>query len=130
MTIKAVETARITAIKLRFKLEAKRKVASSALKDIEDEIAAVDAALLEDLKASGEERVDIKGGMGIKVVSSIVPTVKDWDAFYAWIKKNNAFYMLERRPSVTGYRDILAAKKSIPGVESFNKTKIGLASAK
>lgn len=132
MPRKAVEsnptTERNAKIKQRHKLELERKKLSVQLKGLEDQISELDAELIQSLQDSDEEQVKISGGIGIKLVSSTVPSVKDWDAFYAWIKKNNAFWMLERRPSVTGYRDTLAAGKAIPGVESFTKIKLGLVS--
>lgn len=132
MPHKAVEsnptTERNAKIKQRHKLELERKKLSAQLKGLEDQISELDAELIQSLQDSDEEQVKISGGIGIKLVSSTVPSVKDWDAFYAWIKKNNAFWMLERRPSVTGYRDTLAAGKAIPGVESFTKIKLGLVS--
>ena len=132
MPRKAVEsnptTERNAKIKQRHKLELERKKLSTQLKGLEDQISELDAELIQSLQDSDEEQVKINGGIGIKLVSSTVPSVKDWDAFYAWIKRNNAFWMLERRPSVTGYRDTLAAGKAIPGVESFTKIKLGLVS--
>ena len=132
MPRKAVEsnptTERNAKIKQRHKLELERKKLSTQLKGLEDQISELDAELIQSLQDSDEEQVKISGGIGIKLVSSTVPSVKDWDAFYAWIKRNNAFWMLERRPSVTGYRDTLAAGKAIPGVESFTKIKLGLVS--
>lgn len=132
MPRKAVESTpakdRNAKIKQRHKLESDRKKLSGQLKALEEQISALDTELIESLQNSQEEQVKITGGVGIKLVSSTVPTVKDWDAFYAWIKKNNAFWMLERRPSVTGYRDTLAAGKAVPGVESFTKIKLGLIS--
>jgi hypothetical protein len=56
--------------------------------------------------------------------SSVVPTVKDWDAFYSFIKRHNYFHLLERRPSVSGCRELFEMKSTIPGVEPF--TKVGL----
>lgn len=128
MTTKPVAYDRVAKIKERHKLDAQRKVVAVKLKALEDEISALDGELIADLQASSEERVEIKGGIGVRLTSSTVPTVKDWDLFYAWIKRNNAFYMLERRPSVTGYRDVLSTGKAIPGVESFTRIKLSLVS--
>lgn len=128
MTDKTVELQRNNKIKLRHKLETQRKEASAKLKVLEDQISELDKELIDYLQSSDEERVEIKGGIGVRLTSSVVPTVKDWDAFYAWIKKNNAFWMLERRPSVTGYRDQLSTGKAIPGVESFTRIKLNLVS--
>lgn len=126
MALKPVKLDRTTMIKKRHQLDDKRKVASAALKAIEDEIAELDALLIEDLNAANEERVEIKGGMGVRLVASTVPTVDSWDDFYAWVHKNKAYWMLERRPSVTGYRDVLASGKTIPGVKPFTKVKVAL----
>lgn len=119
---------RNTLISERHKLETKRKKASAALKEIEEQIRILDAELIEDLQLSEEEYVKIKSGIGVKLTSSVVPSVEDWDKFYAWIKKNDAFYMLERRASVTGYRDVLTSGKSVPGVASFTRIKLNLVS--
>lgn len=115
-------------IKQRHRLEAERKKISASLKDIETQISTLDTELIEVMQADNAELLKITGGLGVKLVSSTVPNVKDWDAFYAWIKKNNAFWMLERRPSVTGYRDVLTSGKAVAGVESFTKIKLGLVS--
>jgi hypothetical protein len=121
-------TERNAKIKQRHKLEAERKKLSLQLKVLEDQISALDTELIGFLQASSEEQIKITGGLGVKLVSSTVPAVKDWDKLYAWIKRNNAFWMLERRPSVTGYRDVLSSGKTVPGVESFTRVKLGLVS--
>ena len=60
------------------------------------------------------------------ISESIVPTVKDWDKFYQYINETNSLFLLEKRPSVTAYRDLLQAGEEIPGVEPFTKTKLSL----
>lgn len=117
---------KIALIKRRHQLENERKVLSSQLRDKEDAIKELDAQLIEIMEEAGEERVEIKGGLGVRLSSSVVPNVKDWDKFYAHIKKTNAWYLLERRPTATGYRDVLAAGKNVPGVEPFTKVKVAL----
>ena len=126
MATKSDKVDRTSLIKRLHALDAKKKQAAAALKVIEDEISELDALVIADLNAAGEERVEIKGGMGVRLTSSTVPSVKDWDAFYAWVHKNKAYWMLERRPSVTGYRDVLGTGKAIPGVESFTRVKVAL----
>jgi hypothetical protein len=49
----------------------------------------------------------------------VVPKVVDWDAFYGYIEANQAFHMLERRPSRAAFRELHEAKKPVPGVEAM-----------
>lgn len=55
------------------------------------------------------------------VSEKIYPTVSDWDAFYEFVRSNNYFHLLEKRPSVGAYREAQSQGISIPGVESFTK---------
>ena len=48
----------------------------------------------------------------------IVPKVVDWEAFYGYIGKNQAWHMLERRPSRAAFRELYEAHKPVPGVEA------------
>jgi hypothetical protein len=48
----------------------------------------------------------------------IVPKVVDWEAFYGYIGKNQAYHMLERRPSRAAFRELYEAHKPVPGVEA------------
>ena len=48
----------------------------------------------------------------------VMPKVVDWDKFYGYINETQAFHMLERRPSVTAFRELHEAHKLVPGVEA------------
>jgi hypothetical protein len=48
----------------------------------------------------------------------VVPKVVDWNAFYGYIERNQAFHMLERRPSRAAFRELHEAHKLVPGVEA------------
>lgn len=126
MATKKVESERVKLIKKRHVLDNKRKDIAAQLKLIEDEIAQLDDQLIEDLLESDEERVEITGGIGIRLSRSTMPAVKDWDALYAYIHKHKAYYLLERRVGVTAFREILETGKALPGVESFTKIKVNL----
>jgi hypothetical protein len=58
------------------------------------------------------------------ISEKIYPTVSDWDAFYEFIRNNNYFHLLERRPSVGAYREAQNQGLNIPGVENFTKIEI------
>lgn len=49
---------------------------------------------------------------------TIVARVQDWDVFYEYIRKNKAFFLLQRRVNDSAYREILENNKTVPGVES------------
>lgn len=53
--------------------------------------------------------------------STIVPTIKDWDKVQAWIEENDAMYLLTKKISSDGYRELLKSGEEIPGVEPFDK---------
>lgn len=57
---------------------------------------------------------------------SVVPQVKDWDTFYKYIQKTKYWHLLERRPSVTGCRELFDTKGLIPGVDKFTKRTLNL----
>ena len=55
-----------------------------------------------------------------------MPVVEDWDAFYRYIKENDAFYLLQRRPSATAFREAfqLEGDTGIPGVTAATVIKL------
>jgi hypothetical protein len=62
----------------------------------------------------------------VSINSEIVANVTDWAEFEQYVYDNNALYLLQRRASNPSYREEVAAKGNIPGVESFNKQKLSL----
>ena len=95
------------------------------LKEIDTEYAEIEHDLLKQL---GEQGVSTsKSKLASATVSeSIVPAVEDWDQFYKYILETDSLFMLEKRPSVTAYRDLLQAGEVIPGVSPFNKITLSL----
>jgi hypothetical protein len=74
-----------------------------------------------------------KGGGKSATVSaseSVVPQVTDWEAFYKFIHRMKWYHLLERRPSVTGCRELFETKGAIPGVMPFTKRKLTFTSKK
>lgn len=54
----------------------------------------------------------------------VSPKVVDWDAFYRYIEQNQAYHMLERRPSRAAFRELHEAHKLVPGVEAVEYDEI------
>lgn len=82
------------------------------------------------LKQMQKENVDKATGKKatVSVSESIKPNVEDWDRFYAYIFKNKYTHLLERRPSVTGCRELFESKRVIPGVVPVTITKLNMRS--
>ena len=64
----------------------------------------------------------------VSITTAVKPSVEDWDAFYAFIGKNKYYHLLERRPSVTGCRELFDTKGKIPGVVPFTQRKLNIRS--
>lgn len=60
----------------------------------------------------------------LSLVTSNVPTLKDFGKFTTWIKKHNAFDLLQKRISTTAYRDRVENGEKIPGVDTFVKNSL------
>lgn len=52
----------------------------------------------------------------VQIESKDKVDVTDWDAFYAWVRKNNAFEFFERKVKLSSAQDRWNAGKKIPGV--------------
>ena len=67
-----------------FSLREKKAELEAAVKDVEGQIALLDAEVLEALEASGVEKTATKHGT-VSISTSTVAQVTDWDAFLAYI---------------------------------------------
>ncbi len=73
------------------------------------------------LKITGHEAT-------VSVSINTVASVKDWDKFYKYIRKNDAFHLLERRPASKAWREEVEIRrgKVVPGTEGFEKRTLNL----
>ena len=53
-----------------------------------------------------------------------VPTVEDWDKLQAYIKRNSAFHLLQKRVAVLAVRELWGQHKKVPGVVAVQQTKL------
>jgi hypothetical protein len=52
-----------------------------------------------------------------------VPRVTDWDAFYRYVRRNNAFHLLHKRVSLLSWRELNESRKTgVPGIEAVKET--------
>ena len=83
----------------------------------------LEIALMEVMDKEGVDKATGKNA-SVAISEVVKPSVTDWDLFYKYIAKTKAFFLLERRPSVTACRELFETKGKIPGVVPFTKRSI------
>jgi hypothetical protein len=66
----------------------------------------------------------------VQLGAKVVPQVADWPAFYKYVKKNDAFYLMQKRLSESGIVEIWEDGKKVPGVEKFNVVTVSCTAVK
>lgn len=81
------------------------------------------------IKALDKEKTGTSSGSraGVSITENVVPIVKDWEKFMKEVVvKQGLTHLVERRPSVTGCREIWEQGGNLPGLETFVKRKLNL----
>jgi hypothetical protein len=60
------------------------------------------------------------------VTTKPVPTVKDWDKLYAYVKEHDAWELLQRRLNDTAVVERWERGEEIPGIDSFNVVNVSI----
>ena len=100
--------------------------------EIEKQAEAVKAkeSALKDHIIATFSKADIDGAKGkvasASITRSVKCNVKDWPAVYAYIQKNDAWDLMERRVNNKAYRDRMEGGEAIPGTESFDVVNLSL----
>lgn len=116
-------------IDLRQALVNDKKDIEALLKLVDEHIDTVERQLFEQMDKEGTTNGGGKTAT-VTVNETVVPNVKDWDRFYAFIARMKYYHLLERRPSVTGCRELFETKGAIPGVEPFVKRRLNFSAKK
>lgn len=66
------------------------------------------------------------GGTQVTPKEHTYAHVEAWDKLYDFIQENKYWHLLEKRVSVTGYRELLDLGRTVPGVIPFVKTKLSV----
>jgi hypothetical protein len=100
------------------------------------DIAAQDAKLSSEFEALQDELIGLMDAEGITkssgrlasagISESVKFNIEDWDAFTAYMKKTNQFHLIQRRISDPSVRELVEAKKTVPGLTPFVKRTISL----
>lgn len=62
----------------------------------------------------------------VTVVGKVIPQVKDWDAFYKYVKRTGQFDLMQRRLATPAVEARWEDGKEIPGVEHFNTVTVSI----
>lgn len=74
------------------------------------------------LKMKAEETTVLQAhGITIRLNTSLVPQIKDWDSLEKFILRHKRLDLFQRRISVTTYRELIEERKEVPGIEPFEK---------
>ena len=112
-------------VKKMVEIRDERRKLSARDKELIDEFRPLEMELIVRLDEQGMEKASTKDGTA-SINETILPQVVDWDAFYEWIKENDAFYMLQKRPAAAAFREHQDSGEEIAGVVAYTKREIGL----
>lgn len=93
-------------IKMRDALAVKRRAFEDEERDIKSQMKVLENAMLNHLNTTKLESARTAAGTVYRT-EEVIPSGSDWDAFYAWIAKNNEFEALERRIKRTFIKDYM-----------------------
>lgn len=101
-----------------YKMREKRLAQQKIVEAMEKEESALKEHIIQTLPKS--EASGVAGKVArVTVIKKEVPQVKDWDKFYAYVKKHDAFELLQRRLAVSAVEERIEDEQQIPGVEMF-----------
>lgn len=77
---------------------------------------------------------DLKGARGsgllISIATTVVPQLKDWNAFWAFAKKKGNEDLLPRSVASPAWRERYNEGKKVPGIETFTNTTMRISADK
>ena len=105
----------------------KKRTLEASIKDLDGQLATIEAELMEDMEANGVDKMTGKRA-GVSITSNTVAHVTDWDEMWKFILKTKNTQLLQRRVSDPAYRELLEMGKKVPGAEAFTKKRLNLRS--
>lgn len=112
-------------IDLLFTLREQRKQAEAVVNEFKEKESAIEAHLMGNFGRSDLDGA--KGKLANAVIKhSTVAEVTDWDAYYAYIGKQKAWDLLQKRPAITALRARWDAGKTVPGVAAKEITTLSI----
>lgn len=103
-----------TVIRIAKRYRSETSYASKRLEDLKSRSKSVDALIIERMQEQGLTSTG-NDVATVTLTQKNYPKISDWDAFYAYIKENDAFYLLQRRPGAKACEELIA----LEGEQSF-----------
>jgi len=100
-------------LKLRDKKREMERLHKEALAPFNETLAKIEMALAKVMEETGLENLPGGGGTAYRSTRTSV-TVDDWDTFMGWVKKHEAWHMLERRAAKTAVDELLQETDELP----------------
>lgn len=108
-----------------FQLRERKRAHEEAIKQLSEKMSLLETKLLESMDSQG--LTSARGSrVTVSVSEQVRPNVQDWDEFYRFIQKHKYWHLLERRPSVSGCKELFETKGKIPGVVPFTQRRINM----
>lgn len=99
-------------------------------KELNAEQGLIESALIKKMEDIGTNKAASPNGFGsITLATDTVADVLDWDVLHSHIQKTGDFSLLQRRVSVTSYREALSLGVEVPGVAPREIKKINYRSS-
>ena len=108
-------------------LREQKRALEEQIKQLSEQMNELENQLIDQMDKEGVTKASGRAAT-VSITTSVKPSVEDWDAFYAYIHRHKYYHLLERRPSVTGCRELLETKGKIPGVIPFTQRKLNIRS--
>lgn len=124
---KVVDSTRLAKayVKLRDAKAEIMRVAEEEAAKLEAKMQVIETAMLAFMNTNKMSSIATTAGTFYKELD-IKPSCSDWDVFYAWIKKNDAFEFLERRVTRNQIKDYMEQYegKLPPGISVHKEFKV------
>jgi hypothetical protein len=92
-----------------WKLREAKRVADEKAKEAEQAYKEFESEVIRQMEENGTAKSSGKLAT-FSTKKSVVPTVKDWDKFYAYISRTKSFFLLQRRTSDVAVRELFESK--------------------
>lgn len=110
-----------------WELREQKRALTKQIEDLDRQAAELEEALLQRMDAEGTSKATSTRAT-VTASESVVPRLTDWDLFTSYMHKTKMYHLVERRPSVSGCRELFEKKGMIPGIEPFVKRKLRMLS--
>ena len=106
-------------------LREQKRVMEAEIKLLDGALSANEQEIIELADSLGLDRFAV-GKLSFSISEQVVGNVEDWEQVYAYIKANDAFYLVQRRLANAAYKELLDTGDGLPGVVPFTKRSLNM----